>query len=112
MGNAANFMGNGQGHDRNQSFEQCWYNLSLGFKFWFLSALAMIPIQMIVAPSAPGFGSPFSYFAMEGSYTVMGLQAWRLLTSVYYQPSLFGIISILFAFLWMLNVMPQMVIVE
>lgn len=47
MGNAANYMGSGQGRDENVTFQGFWKNLPLAYKFWLITQFALLAVQLI-----------------------------------------------------------------
>ena len=86
------------GGGQNESFEDCWAHRSFSYKFYFLSTLAIFLISFI---------TPLCFFLVDIPLLTIGsLNLWRIFFCFWGNiPSLFAIINILFAFLWMISIL-------
>ena len=80
--------------------ENCWASVTFAYKFYFISSLITLVFFLITS----------SYIFVDmPALTVFQLQLWRIFFAFYGQVSFMGIISILFAFLWMSRLIPATV---
>ena len=98
MGNAANYMNQGQGHNDQQSFSTCWAGLPFTYKFYFLSSLALNLVALFLPEAF------FGFMPIRPEY------AWTFFFNFYFQlMPLWGFIGILFSFLMLLQMLPLLV---